>query len=63
MTEEQRHELLDLCWRGEKCVICQFVFDQSELEEIVETVVGYAHRSCAKSEEEKESEKNNEKLL
>ncbi len=63
MTISERHELLDLCWKGVKCVICQFAFDQSELEEITETQAGYAHQSCVRSEEERESEKNNEKLL
>ena len=62
MTDEQR-ELLAQNWRGMKCVVCQFDIDQTELNEITETPTGYAHEHCLKSEEEKVSERNNEKLV
>ena len=52
---------LDACWKGEKCIICQFSLDQIEFNEIVETEGGYAHESCLKDEEV--SEENNNKLL
>ena len=62
MTDKER-ELLARNWQGMKCVVCQFEIDQIELNEVTETEAGYAHNHCLKSEEEKVSEINNEKLL
>ena len=61
MTDQQR-ELLSQCWKGMKCVVCEFDIDQTELNEIEETPTGYAHEHCLRAEEERESGNNNTNL-
>ena len=58
---EERHNKLDACWKGEKCVICQFALDQREFNEIVETESGYAHSDCLDERDNKNEDSNLER--
>ncbi len=49
MTESDR-EKLDKIWRGEKCIICNFAFDQIGFSEIEETGSGWVHKDCLGTE-------------